>query len=88
MDGAKGSEPAEGRCSKKALSLLLTEIYVDVVAPDLDRIALDTYGRIGRQLPGSYVVFPTVPRTYDYLSLQLTFAKRAAAMQAYVIDCK
>jgi len=70
------------------LSLLLTYIYVDVVASNLNGIALHTHRRISGQLPGSHVVFPTVPRTYDYLTFQLTFAQRPASMQAYVIDCK
>ena len=70
------------------LSLLLTEVYVDVVAPDLNRVALHAYRRVGRQFPGRYIVFPTVPRTYDYLALQLAFTQRATSMQTYVIDCK
>jgi hypothetical protein len=67
---------------------LLTEIYVDIVTPDLNRIALHANRRIGGQLPRRHVVFPTVPRTYDHLALKLAFTQRAASMQAYIIDCK
>jgi hypothetical protein len=86
--GARAGQAAEGRQANRELSLLLTDVYVDVLAPNLDCITADAYCRIGRQLPGRYVVFPTVPRTYDDLAFELSFAQRAAAMQADVIDCK
>lgn len=67
---------------------MLTYIYEDIVTTDFDCVAVDTYGRVGRQLSARYIVFPTVPGTHDDLAFELAFAQRATSVEAYVIDCK
>jgi hypothetical protein len=70
------------------VSPLLPEIYEDIVSSNLHRIARYPHRRVGYQLPGGYVVFPTMPWTYDYLPLQFPLTQWPASMQTYIIDCK
>lgn len=60
----------------------------DFVAAQLDRIALDTVGRLQGELAGGDVVLPSVPGTAYHRTIELTFAERPAVMQTYTIDCK
>ena len=70
------------------LKLLLSYIYEDIFAANFDRVAVNSYCRIGGQLAVGHIVFPTVPWTYDDLTFHFTLAQRATAMQTHVIDCK
>ncbi|HEV2314833.1 MAG TPA: hypothetical protein VGR94_05970 [Candidatus Acidoferrales bacterium] len=60
----------------------------DFVAAQLDRIALDTVGRLLGEFAGGDVVLPAVPGTSYDRTVELTFTERATVMQAYTIDCK
>ena len=64
--------------------------YVDenVSISQFDGVAIDTGIRLLGELAGGYVILPTVPRACHQRADQVTFAQRAAMMQAYTIDCK
>ena len=60
----------------------------DLVAAQLDRIALNTVGRLLGKLAGCDVVLPAVPRTTYQRAVEFAFTERTTVMQAYTIDCK
>src|SRR5713101_512933 len=79
--------PSAGNCSHPARSGS-ANINENVVAAHLDRVGFDANGRICRQLAGGDVVLPAVPGAGDDLAFEVALAKRAAAMEAYIIDYK
>lgn len=64
--------------------------YVDenVAVAQFNGVTIDARIWLLGQLARSYIILPAVPRASHELAVQVTFAERAAVVQAYTIDCK
>jgi hypothetical protein len=65
---------------------LLGVIDENIVPANLNRERFHAHSRVIDQFSRRHVVLPAMPRAGDDRSIQLAFAQRPAAMQAYVID--
>src|SRR2546429_6775978 len=59
-----------------------TSVDKDVFSPHLDRVAIDSHGRVLLHLPGRDVVFPAMPGASHDGSVQDSLAERPAPVQA------
>lgn len=73
-DCLRNSRSVLRNCNSGTYGSALSEVYKDIIAPDLYGVDFHPYLGIADQLTGSDVVLPAVPRANHHLSNEITFA--------------